>query len=207
MGGSRVVRLGPGSHEGFDFAAGNGLISVLRLPTDGLAPACPQPPPMQLAAWASTIARVRNEHAVCAISSFAASCPVCSLPSANPRCSPAGPRPIRKGEVVSMDYSPDKLDGPVLLDYGVMDTSSPKVGECVRVTVLVVVVVVTVCGVLPAAPRLAHGRSGGGGGGGGKGQPGARVEGVQVAHRCAGCRPCVTAMAAGPGRSDASHVT
>lgn len=43
-------------------------------------------------------------------------------------------RPIRKGEVVSMDYSPDKLDGPVLLDYGVMDTSSPKPGYSLTLT-------------------------------------------------------------------------
>ncbi|EFJ49228.1 Rubisco large subunit N-methyltransferase [Volvox carteri f. nagariensis] len=37
-------------------------------------------------------------------------------------------RAIRKGEPLSMDYGPGKLDGPVLVDYGVMDVTSPKPG-------------------------------------------------------------------------------
>lgn len=46
-------------------------------------------------------------------------------------------RPLRKGEALSMDYGPDKLDSTLLLDYGVIDSSSAKVrlgcslGRCV----------------------------------------------------------------------------
>ncbi|GLC45357.1 hypothetical protein PLESTB_000313900 [Pleodorina starrii] len=43
-------------------------------------------------------------------------------------------RPIRKGEALSMDYGPGKLDGPVLLDYGVIDTASPKAGYSLTLT-------------------------------------------------------------------------
>ncbi|KAJ9510391.1 hypothetical protein QJQ45_015861 [Haematococcus lacustris] len=37
-------------------------------------------------------------------------------------------RPIKKGEELSMDYAPDKLDNSVLLDFGCLDTTSPKAG-------------------------------------------------------------------------------
>eukprot|EP00198_Chlamydomonas_reinhardtii_P008531 XP_001697868.1 rubisco large subunit N-methyltransferase [Chlamydomonas reinhardtii] len=43
-------------------------------------------------------------------------------------------RAIRKGEALGMDYAPGKLDGPVLLDYGVMDTASPKPGYSLTLT-------------------------------------------------------------------------
>ncbi|GLI66288.1 hypothetical protein VaNZ11_010049 [Volvox africanus] len=43
-------------------------------------------------------------------------------------------RPIRKGEPLSMDYGPGKLDGPVLLDYGVVDATSPKPGYSLTLT-------------------------------------------------------------------------
>ena len=36
--------------------------------------------------------------------------------------------PLEAGEVVVMDYGPDKLDSALLLDYGVLDISSPQVG-------------------------------------------------------------------------------
>lgn len=35
---------------------------------------------------------------------------------------------LRKGEALTMDYGPDKLDNTLLLDYGVLDTYSAKVG-------------------------------------------------------------------------------
>ncbi len=103
-----------------------GPASVLRRPQDGSHP--------HVRTWILAVAHIYSERAVCATSFLAAPSPVWPQPSANPRCSPAGPRPIRKGEVVSMDYAPEKLDGPVLLDYGVMDTSSPKVGAWAWVT-------------------------------------------------------------------------
>jgi hypothetical protein len=34
---------------------------------------------------------------------------------------------LRKGEGLTMDYGPDKLDNTLLLDYGVLDTRNPKV--------------------------------------------------------------------------------
>jgi hypothetical protein len=34
---------------------------------------------------------------------------------------------LRKGEGLTMDYGPDRLDNSLLLDYGVLDTTSPKV--------------------------------------------------------------------------------
>lgn len=40
-------------------------------------------------------------------------------------------RPVRKGEAISMDYGPDKLDNTLLLDYGVLDTTGAKVGGMV----------------------------------------------------------------------------
>ncbi|KXZ52475.1 hypothetical protein GPECTOR_9g519 [Gonium pectorale] len=43
-------------------------------------------------------------------------------------------RPIRKGEALSMDFAPDRLDGPVLLDYGAMDAASPKPGYSLTLT-------------------------------------------------------------------------
>ncbi len=39
---------------------------------------------------------------------------------------------IRKGEELSMDYGPDKLDNAVLLDYGVLDTSRTQVNMAGR---------------------------------------------------------------------------
>ena len=36
-------------------------------------------------------------------------------------------RACLQGEELSMDYAPDKLDNMVLLDYGVLDTTTPKV--------------------------------------------------------------------------------
>jgi hypothetical protein len=33
-----------------------------------------------------------------------------------------------KGEALTLDYGPDKLDNTLLLDYGVLDTFSAKVG-------------------------------------------------------------------------------
>jgi [ribulose-bisphosphate carboxylase]-lysine N-methyltransferase len=35
---------------------------------------------------------------------------------------------LRKGEALSMDYGPDKLDNTLLLDHGVLDTATAKVG-------------------------------------------------------------------------------
>jgi hypothetical protein len=32
-----------------------------------------------------------------------------------------------QGEELSMDYAPEKLDGGVLLDYGCLDKTSPRV--------------------------------------------------------------------------------
>ncbi|GIL50360.1 hypothetical protein Vafri_6588 [Volvox africanus] len=43
-------------------------------------------------------------------------------------------RPIRKGEPLSVDYSPGKLDGTVLLDYGVVDATSPQPGYSLTLT-------------------------------------------------------------------------
>ncbi|GIL90815.1 hypothetical protein Vretimale_16759 [Volvox reticuliferus] len=43
-------------------------------------------------------------------------------------------RSIRKGEQLSTDYGQGKLDGPVLLDYGVMDATSPKPGYSLALT-------------------------------------------------------------------------
>lgn len=37
-------------------------------------------------------------------------------------------RAVRKGEAVVMDYGPEKLDNALLLDHGVLDASSAKVG-------------------------------------------------------------------------------
>lgn len=34
---------------------------------------------------------------------------------------------LRKGEGLSMDYGPDRLDNSLLLDYGVLDTAAAKV--------------------------------------------------------------------------------
>jgi hypothetical protein len=34
---------------------------------------------------------------------------------------------LRKGEGLTLDYGPDKLDNTLLLDYGVLDTRNPKV--------------------------------------------------------------------------------
>jgi len=42
-------------------------------------------------------------------------------------CGVEAVRPVRKGEALSMDYGPDKLDNTLLLDYGVLDTASAKV--------------------------------------------------------------------------------
>eukprot|EP00878_Enallax_costatus_P013966 GHUV01014605.1.p1 GENE.GHUV01014605.1~~GHUV01014605.1.p1 ORF type:complete len:347 (+),score=91.08 GHUV01014605.1:276-1316(+) len=36
---------------------------------------------------------------------------------------------VRKGEALSMDYGPEKLDNAVLLDHGIMDASNPKVAR------------------------------------------------------------------------------
>jgi hypothetical protein len=41
-------------------------------------------------------------------------------------------RAIRKGEELSMDYGPGKLDSGLLLDYGVLDTTWPQVRRAVR---------------------------------------------------------------------------
>ena len=38
---------------------------------------------------------------------------------------------IRKGETVSLNYGPDKLDNTILLDYGVLDSVNPQVGQWV----------------------------------------------------------------------------
>ncbi len=35
---------------------------------------------------------------------------------------------LRKGEAVSMDFNPGKLDGAVLLDHGVIDDATSRVG-------------------------------------------------------------------------------
>ncbi|KAG2485714.1 hypothetical protein HYH03_015598 [Edaphochlamys debaryana] len=43
-------------------------------------------------------------------------------------------RPIRKGEAISMDYGTGQLDGPVLLNHGAMDPSSPKPGYSLTLT-------------------------------------------------------------------------
>lgn len=40
-------------------------------------------------------------------------------------------RAVRKGEAISMDYGPDKLDNSVLLDHGVMDARNPKVCQSI----------------------------------------------------------------------------
>lgn len=42
-------------------------------------------------------------------------------------CGVEAVRAVRKGEALSMDYGPDKLDNTLLLDYGVLDTASAKV--------------------------------------------------------------------------------
>lgn len=39
---------------------------------------------------------------------------------------------LRKGEGLSMDYGPDRLDNSLLLDYGVLDTAAAKVGAMQR---------------------------------------------------------------------------
>jgi hypothetical protein len=38
-------------------------------------------------------------------------------------------RAVRKGEAVVVDYGPEKLDNALLLDHGVLDASSAKVGK------------------------------------------------------------------------------
>jgi len=43
-------------------------------------------------------------------------------------------RAVRKGEALSMDYAPGKLDNAVLLDYGVMDRATPKPGYALTLT-------------------------------------------------------------------------
>ena len=36
-------------------------------------------------------------------------------------------RRFGEGELVTMDFGPDKLDSQLLLDYGVLDASNPQV--------------------------------------------------------------------------------
>lgn len=38
-------------------------------------------------------------------------------------------RPLRQGETICMDYGPGRLDNAILLDYGVVDSSQPQVGN------------------------------------------------------------------------------
>jgi len=40
-------------------------------------------------------------------------------------------RQYAAGELVTMDFGPDKLDSQLLLDYGVLDTAQPQV-TCVQ---------------------------------------------------------------------------
>lgn len=37
-------------------------------------------------------------------------------------------RAVRKGEAISMDFGPSKMDGAVLLDHGVLDAATARVG-------------------------------------------------------------------------------
>ncbi|KAF5833208.1 Rubisco large subunit N-methyltransferase [Dunaliella salina] len=43
-------------------------------------------------------------------------------------------KPVRKGEEVSIDYAPSKLDNSVLLDYGVLDTTAPQPGYALKLS-------------------------------------------------------------------------